>query len=205
METTLRRAVAAEACNSLPLDAAACSILSGGMRAEAEVAGTMGGIVVGIDDSSGARRALAWAVAEAKLHGAALRVIHVHKQEEWSAPLYFPSQHALPGLPTGSVGEPSSTELAGVERAQEILREAARGRAEQFIDALVAEVGAAGIELQPVVVQERHPADALVGESSDADLLVLGSRGRGGFGGLLLGSVTHAVVLHAKCPVVVVP
>jgi nucleotide-binding universal stress UspA family protein len=165
----------------------------------------MGGIVVGVDDSSGARRALTWAVAEARLHGAALRVVHVHKQEEWTAPLYFPSQHALPGVPTGAVGEPSSSELAGVVRAQDVLRGAAHARAEELVDELLTEVGAAGIEVQPVVVQERHPADALLEVSSDADLLVLGSRGRGGFGGLMLGSITHAVVLHAHCPVVVVP
>lgn len=165
----------------------------------------MGGIVVGVDDSPGARRALAWAVAEAKQHGAALRVMHVLKHDEWTGPLYFPSQHALPGMPTGSIGEPSSAELAGVERAREVLREAARGRAERFIHQLVAEVGAAGLEVHPVVVQDRHPADALVEESSGADQLVVGSRGRGGFGGLILGSVTHAVILHAKCPVVVIP
>ncbi|HEX8860815.1 MAG TPA: universal stress protein, partial [Actinomycetes bacterium] len=47
----------------------------------------MAGIVVGVDDSTGARRALAWAVEEAKRHGTALRVIHVHKPEEWTAPL----------------------------------------------------------------------------------------------------------------------
>jgi nucleotide-binding universal stress UspA family protein len=90
-------------------------------------------------------------------------------------------------------------------RAQDVLRDAAHARAEELVDELLTEVGAAGIEVQPVVVQERHPADALLEVSSDADLLVLGSRGRGGFGGLMLGSITHAVVLHAHCPVVVVP
>jgi nucleotide-binding universal stress UspA family protein len=165
----------------------------------------MDGIVVGVDDSAGARRALVWAVEEAKQHGAELRVVYVHKPDEWTAPLFFPSQHALPGLPTGSVGEPSSTELAEVDRAQEVLREAARGRSERFIDEIIASVDTAGIELRPFVVQDRHPAEALVDASSDADLLVLGSRGRGGFGGLIIGSVTHAAVLHAKCPVVVVP
>ena len=166
----------------------------------------MGEIVVGVDDSPGARKALAWAVTEAKLRGAPLRVVHVQKEvEEWAAPLYFPSQHALPGLPTGSVGEPSSAELAGVMKTQEGLREASRGRGEELVDQLVAEVATAGVDLEPSVVLERHPAVALVELSSDADLLVVGARGRGGFHGLLLGSVTHALVLHATCPVVVVP
>jgi nucleotide-binding universal stress UspA family protein len=165
----------------------------------------MGGIVVGVDDSPGARRALAWAVSEARLRGAALQVVHVHKQEEWTAPLYFPSQHALPGVPTGSAGEPSSMELASVLQAQDRLREAARARAEELVDELLREARPEGVEVRHTVVQERHPADALVELSSDADLLVVGSRGRGGFAGLMLGSVTHALVLHAACPVVVVP
>lgn len=165
----------------------------------------MSGIVVGVDDSPGARKALAWAVAEARLRGAALRVVHVHKPEELTAPLYFPSQHALPSMPTASAGEPSSADLARVLHAQEVLREAARGRAEELVEELIGEVGAAGVDVQPTVVQDRHPADALVELSSDAELLVVGSRGRGGFSGLVLGSVTHALVLHATCPVVVVP
>jgi nucleotide-binding universal stress UspA family protein len=59
--------------------------------------------------------------------------------------------------------------------------------------------------VQRTVVEDQHPAEALVALSADADLLVVGSRGRGGFAELLLGSVSHAAVLHAACPVVVVP
>jgi Universal stress protein family len=59
--------------------------------------------------------------------------------------------------------------------------------------------------VQPTVVDDQHPAEALVDLSADAELLVVGSRGHGVVGELLLGSVSHAVVLHAVCPVVVVP
>ncbi len=165
----------------------------------------MGGIVVGVDDSPGARKALTWAVTEARLRGAALQVVYVHKAEEWGAPLYFPSQHAAPTVPVGSAGEPSSLDLASVERAQEALRQAEHGRGEALVERVLGEVDAAGVEVRSTVVRERHPADALVELSSGADLLVVGSRGRGGFTGLALGSVTHALILHATCPVVVVP
>jgi nucleotide-binding universal stress UspA family protein len=166
----------------------------------------MGGIVVGVDDSPGARKALAWSVVEAKLRGAPLQVVYVHKPaEELTAPMYFPSQYAAPSLPTGSAGEPSQEDLAGVLRAQGVLREAARGRADEFLEALLGEVDTAGVEVQLTVVEERHPADVLVDLSSDAELVVVGTRGRGGFRELVLGSVSHATVLHASCPVVVVP
>jgi len=165
----------------------------------------MGDIVVGVDDSSGARKALAWAVAEARLRGAALQVAHAHTREQWAGPLYFASQHAPGAAPARSISEPSSPELGGVLQAQEAMREAALGRAHELVDALLDEVGAAGVEVRTTVVQDRHPADALIELSSGADLLVVGSRGRGGFHGLIIGSVTHALVLHAACPVVVVP
>lgn len=166
----------------------------------------MAGIVVGVDDSPGARKALEWSVGEAKLRGAPLRVVHVHKPaEELTAPLYFPSQHAMPSMPTGPAGEPSQEDLAGVMRAQGVLREAARARADELLEALLTDVDTAGAEVHPTVVEERHPADALVELSNDADLLVVGTRGRGGFRELMLGSVSHACVLHASCPVVVIP
>jgi nucleotide-binding universal stress UspA family protein len=166
----------------------------------------MGGIVVGVDDSPGARKALAWAVAEAKLRGAALNVVYVYKPEEaLTAPLYFPSQHAIPTVPTGSVGEPSQADLASVLQTQEFLRDTAQAHGEELVDDLLREIGEAGVDVQQSVVQDRHPADVLVELSSEADLLVVGSRGRGGFRELVLGSVSHACVLHAACPVVVVP
>jgi nucleotide-binding universal stress UspA family protein len=166
----------------------------------------MGGIVVGVDDSSGARKAMSWAVAEARLRGVTLRVVHVHKPvEELTAPLYFPSQHATPTMPYGEVGEPPQADLAKVLQEQDALRKAAHARGDELLERLLGEVGTDGVEVQPDVIQDQHPANVLVELSSDADLLVVGSRGRGGFGELVLGSVSHATVLHASCPVVVVP
>jgi nucleotide-binding universal stress UspA family protein len=58
-------------------------------------------------------------------------------------------------------------------------------------------------KVQQHVVQG-HPAQVLADAAADADLLVVGSRGHGGFAGMLLGSVSHHVIAHARCPVVVI-
>jgi nucleotide-binding universal stress UspA family protein len=166
----------------------------------------VGRIVVGVDASPQARTALAWAVAEARLRQAVLQVVHAYHARELAAP-FFSSQHSLPGIPEGAAGEPSQRDLTATLRDRAQVEEAFRGRAEQLLDALLGDLEETvkGIEVQHTVVEDRHPADALVELSADADLLVVGSRGRGGFTELLLGSVSHAAVLHAVCPVVVVP
>ena len=166
----------------------------------------MGRIVVGVDASPQARTALAWAAAEARLRQAVQEVVHAYHARELAAP-FFASQHGLPGIPEGAAGEPSQRDLTATLRDRAQFEEAFRGRAEQLLDALLGELEetGSGIEVQHTVVEDRHPADALVELSADADLLVVGSRGRGGFTELLLGSVSHAAVLHAVCPVVVVP
>jgi nucleotide-binding universal stress UspA family protein len=167
----------------------------------------VGRIVVGVDGSSGARKALVWAADEAGLRQAVLEVVHAYHAKELAAPLYFPSQHALPATAVGRAGEPAPEELAASMRDHAEFEQAYRGQAEEFLEGLLRELeeSLGGVRVQPTVVADRHPAEALVDLSADADLLVVGSRGHGGFGELLLGSVSHAVALHAVCPVVIVP
>jgi nucleotide-binding universal stress UspA family protein len=168
----------------------------------------MGRIVVGVDDSAGARAALAWAAREARLHQATLQVAHVFSPHELDAPFVFPSQYAAsPVTPSGVAGEPWQVDVAGAVDIRARLRDAAAARAEELLSRVLDEMGEAVRELdvQRSVVPDRQPAAALVELSAGADLLVVGSRGRGGFGALLLGSVSHASVLHAACPVTVVP
>jgi nucleotide-binding universal stress UspA family protein len=165
----------------------------------------MARIVVGVDGSPGARRALEWAAGEAGLRRAVLQVVHAYQARHLAAPFYFPSQHAVPPATDDDVAqEPAQLEMAATLQDRAEFEEAYRSRAEQLLDSVLADLDGE-VEVQRTVVEDRHPADALVSLSSDADLLVVGSRGRGGFTELVLGSVSHAAVLHAVCPVVVVP
>jgi nucleotide-binding universal stress UspA family protein len=165
----------------------------------------VGRIVVGVDASPEARRALGWAAAEARLRQAVLEVVHAYHAKNLAAPVYFGSTHTWDAT-VGAAGEPPPELTASVQR-REAFEEAVRSQADELLEALVGELGetVSGVEVQQTVVEDRHPAEALVQLSVDADLLVVGSRGRGGFSELLLGSVSHAAVLHAACPVVVVP
>lgn len=138
----------------------------------------MGTIVVGIDGSEGAILALDWAIGEARVRHDEVRLVHA-----WHVPTSVSMANAaLPGA--------SWTVLE--DAARTILHDAG-DHARQ-----------AGFEVGEVLVQHR-PAAALVDQSRDADLLVVGTRGRGGFAGLLLGSVSQEVAHHAMCPVVIVP
>ncbi len=136
-----------------------------------------GRIVVGVDDSKGARAALDWALDEARRHQAHVTLVHAYQLE-----------------------------VAWIDRA-DIARWAAMERraAEGALRHLVEELSVpAGVELDAQVV-EGNPVDVLIEASADADLLVVGSRGRGGFSGLLIGSVSQRCAERAGCPVVVVP
>jgi nucleotide-binding universal stress UspA family protein len=164
-------------------------------------------IVVGVDASPGALRALAWAADEARLRLASLQVVHAYHAQALQAPVYFPSREALPGQAAAAGGRPPAEEFEQSLEQRAEFEAAVRRQADDMVEGLLHELGeaVAGVDVQPTVVEDRNPAEALVELSADADLVVVGSRGRGGFTSLLLGSVSHAVVLHALCPVVVIP
>ena len=136
-------------------------------------------IVVGVDGSDHARRALEWAAGEARLRGAKLVTVHA-----WHMPTAAFSTY------TASLIDPET-----FKRAAEETLAAATAAIEGTADGIVVERR----------VAEGPAAHVLLGQAERAKLLVVGSRGHGGFAGLLLGSVSQQVVHHARCPVVVVP
>ena len=139
-------------------------------------------IVVGVDHSRGATAALRFAFEEAQLRRAKLRLVHA-----W-----------LFGY-ISATGFESSVPALGGERNE--LRGAVEAAVEATLQEVVPDAGDVQIERRVV---GGTPAAVLVDESRDADLLVVGSRGLGGFRGLLLGSVSQQCAHHAACPVVIV-
>jgi nucleotide-binding universal stress UspA family protein len=141
------------------------------------------GIVVGVDGSDYSRQALAWAMREAAVHHVLLTVIAVHPASVrpatriyWNVPDY------------ASNFDPEPTRKA----------------VQELVDSVAGEMTEAPPEVTVSVVRG-DPADELLKASRDADLLVVGSRGSGGFTSLLLGSVSSKITHHAASPVVVVP
>jgi nucleotide-binding universal stress UspA family protein len=150
----------------------------------------MATVVVGTDGSPSAQRAVSWALGEARIRGADVRLVHA-----WMVPL-------LDALPEPwAIGVPA-LDAGNEQRVHDKLEEAAGA----FLDGVVNEARrrepTLGIEGELV---EARPAHALLEAARGADLLVVGSRGGGGFAGLRLGSVSSQCVHHAPCPVVVVP
>lgn len=138
-------------------------------------------IVVGVDGSEPALAALDWAFDEASRRGLSLRVIHT-----WEVPPIG----AITGVPTFS-----PPELLEDIRSSEMrsTAEAIAGHRERYPDVTVTQD-----------VERGSPVHILCAASEHAAMVVVGSRGRGGFVGLLLGSVSHGIIHHAKCPVAVV-
>jgi nucleotide-binding universal stress UspA family protein len=144
------------------------------MSEAGEVSST-GRIVVGVDGSAPSAQALRWAVALAKLTGQ-----EVHGVSAWTQPTAYG---------WGPIIDDTDWE----ENACVVLAEAVKEALDDADAALVRQV-----------VVHGHPAQVLLDAAADADLIVVGNRGRGGFAGLLLGSVSRHVSANAPCPVLVV-
>jgi nucleotide-binding universal stress UspA family protein len=141
----------------------------------------MSGIFVGVDGSTHSQVALDWAIREAGIRQAPLTVITIHEvaASGWGGSLEFPGD--------------------------EVMRERDKKAVQEVVDKTVAQLGSAAppqITVQALIGQ---PAPQLIEASKDADLLVVGSRGGGGFARLLLGSVSTQVAEHAHCPVTIIP
>jgi nucleotide-binding universal stress UspA family protein len=140
----------------------------------------MAKLVVGVDGSDGSRAAVRWAGAEARMRGVPLVAV-----EAWEfSPLIF---------------------AADVPMALDDLRSSVVDHLHGLVvDELGPESERDGLLVTEMVV-EQAPVPALLGQCERDDILVVGSRGRGGFTGLLLGSVSHQLASHAPCPVVIIP
>lgn len=141
-----------------------------------------GRIVVGVDGSDESIRALQWAVDEARRRDATLDIVVA-----WHSP--YAAAADITGMAASRINrediEQASQEI--LDRAMEVARRES-----------------SAVRIEPVVV-EGGAARSLLEAAADADLLVVGSRGRGGFAGLMLGSVSQQCAHHAPCPVVIVP
>jgi nucleotide-binding universal stress UspA family protein len=139
----------------------------------------MSGIIVGVDNSVHSWHALGWAMREASLRHLPLTVITVHPAtvSYWGAVTY----------PEG-----------GIDTAE------ARQAVQELVDKVASEIGVTVPDVT-VEVATGVVAEELVTASREADMLVVGSRGSGGFARLLMGSVSSQVAHHATCPVVVIP
>ena len=136
-------------------------------------------IVVGTDGSEASLEAVKWAAREAKAHSAQLEIIHA-----WTIPSFGDPMAMMPiQLPIEDF----------IKQAEVVRDHAIR---------LAKEQGAS--EVNGIVVRG-SAAEHLITASKTASKVVVGTRGHGGFVGLLLGSVAQQVATHSKCPVVVVP
>jgi nucleotide-binding universal stress UspA family protein len=140
----------------------------------------MPGIIVGIDGSGHSQKALEWAIKEAALRRVPLTVLAVHEAVRG----YFSG-------PTSYAGDPELTEKASA---------LAREETEQVL----ATLGDSRPESVTVHAVHGFPVEELIKASQDAELVVVGSRGAGGFARLSMGSVALQLAEHAACPVTIV-
>ncbi|GAA1462624.1 universal stress protein [Nocardiopsis exhalans] len=161
------------------LVAASCPIVVVPDREPGPVSGR---VMVGLDGSANARAAAEWALAVADSRESVLRAVSVAKKREAQA--FGFREH-------------------GDEEAGPVQETLARTRG--ALSELISEVRGRWPRVRvEEVVETGHPAQVLSALSEDCDLMVVGTRGRGGFAGLLLGSVSRSVISHSRCPVAVV-
>jgi nucleotide-binding universal stress UspA family protein len=133
-------------------------------------------IVVGVDGSAAAERAMDWALEEARTHGDEVLLVHA-----WQYPMVAKPWPGLRG---------ADLELVAGQALDAVTHEARKRAPDVRIDSRLV---------------EGYPSKVLIDASSAARLLVVGSRGLGGFKGLLLGSVSSACAHGARCPLVIIP
>ena len=133
-------------------------------------------VVVGVDGSPSSKAALRWALDQARLTKARLRAVIAWEVTPYTG--WGVLAHEDFGAAAGQLLSESVRETLGFDPP---------------LDVEVVET-----------VRPGHPAQVLIDESAHGALLVVGSRGRGGFAGTLLGSVSQICVQHAHCPVLVV-
>lgn len=142
-------------------------------------------IVVGVDGSPSSVRALQWAVEEARLRDVPIRAVYAYRSLREGSPF---------------------DAYAGIDDAQlQELEQQAGGTALDKLDRLLGDAGETGVKLEREVVQGAAGKVLTSDAADESTLLVVGSRGHGGFRGLLLGSVSQQCLHHAKGPVVVTP
>jgi nucleotide-binding universal stress UspA family protein len=146
-------------------------------------------IVVGVDGSPHSEAALRWACEEAGRWGASVRAVYVYSTDHHLAELA------------------RVTPLDVVFERREQLEEEAQRRAEGFLHTVLRRVAPdfPEVVVAPDLIASRQPAKELARVAEGADLLVVGSRGMGGFAGLVLGSVSQQCAQHSPCPVTIVP
>lgn len=138
-------------------------------------------IVVGMEGSGGAKAALRWALDEAKHRDCVVEVITAY------APTYVAAAPDFNYVPLDPVD--LKTEVQQMQ--------------ERVVNEVLGQVAAGDVKITRRMVKGR-PVDSLIEAAAGAEMLVVGSRGRGGFRGLLLGSVSQQLAQHASCPLVIV-
>jgi nucleotide-binding universal stress UspA family protein len=136
-------------------------------------------IVVGIDGSEESKRAFRFALEEAQIRGTGVRAVAA-----WH----------VPTIAYAGGGYAPSVDLS----------EGMEADTRRRLKEVVAKEENPGVEVE-TAVRQGQAAEVLLEEAKGADLLVVGSRGRGGFRGLLLGSVSQQCAQHSPCPITILP